>query len=57
MNEETIDLPCREKLTFDTQKQAATAALVATHQHGSKLKVYKCRYCNLWHLASNYEDN
>ena len=57
MTEETIYLPCSEKLTFDTQKQAATAALVASHQHGSKLKVYKCRYCNLWHLASNYEDN
>jgi hypothetical protein len=57
MTEETIDLPCSEKLTFDTQKQAATAALVASHQHGSKLRVYKCRYCNLWHLASNYEDN
>ena len=50
-------LPCSEKLCFDTQKQAATAATVAQHQHGTKLKVYKCKHCNLWHLASNYEDN
>jgi len=55
--EETIALPCLEKLSFDTQKQAATAALVARHQHGTKLKVYRCKHCNLWHLASNYEDN
>jgi len=55
--EELYLLPCSDKLSFDTQKQAATAATVAQHQHGTKLKVYRCRYCNLWHLASNYEDS
>lgn len=45
-------LPCSEKLAFDTQRQARAAATVARHQHGVALKVYKCRYCDLWHLAS-----
>ena len=50
-------LPCESKLAFDTKKQASTAALVARHQHNVVLKIYMCRYCRLWHSASNYEDN
>lgn len=49
-------LPCAEKLVFDTPKQAQAAATVAQYQHGAKLKAYLCRYCRLWHLASNYDD-
>lgn len=45
-------LPCAEKLAFDRPKQAQAAATVALHQHGTKLQIYKCRHCNLWHLAS-----
>jgi hypothetical protein len=45
-------LPCAQKLAFDTQKQANTAAVVAELQRNVKLKSYKCRYCALWHLAS-----
>ncbi len=45
-------LPCHEKLTFDTQKQAKAAASVAQYQHGAQLKVYRCRHCGLWHLSS-----
>jgi len=51
MDEQEV-LPCAEKLAFDTQKQAEAAAVVAEYQHGTKLHVYVCRYCNLWHLAS-----
>ena len=46
-------LPCNEKLSFDTKKQADTAGLVAELQHNAKLKSYRCSYCNLWHLASS----
>jgi len=52
MNE---NLPCNDKLRFDTQAEANAAALLAQHQHNSKLKSYKCRHCSLWHLASKYE--
>lgn len=48
---------CAEKLAFDTQKEAWAAATVARFQHGGALlKVYKCKECDLWHLASNYQD-
>ena len=44
--------PCDHKLAFDTVKEAKAAANVADYQHGAKLKVYRCRHCNLWHLSS-----
>ncbi|MCA9347739.1 hypothetical protein KC930_04140 [Candidatus Saccharibacteria bacterium] len=50
MNEET--LPCSEKLAFSTSKEAKAAATVAYYQHGTKLKVYLCKHCGLWHLSS-----
>jgi len=52
--EEATELPCKDKLAFDTQRQAKAAAVVAAHQHGTKLKPYRCRHCHLWHLASGY---
>jgi len=47
------ELPCSEKLAFESREAAEGAAVYARHRHGTKLKVYKCRHCNLWHLASN----
>ena len=52
--EETNILPCEDKLAFDTKKNSNAAAVVANYQHGTKLKVYLCKHCSLWHLASNY---
>ena len=49
------ELPCADKLAFDTQKQAKVAAVVAQYQHGIKPKAYKCHHCQLWHLSSNPE--
>jgi len=48
---------CEEKMSFDTEKEARDAAIVAKHQHGGKLAVYQCRNCGLWHLSSKYEEN
>ncbi len=57
MNDEDTDrLPCAEKLSFDTKVQAQASAVVADWQHGAKLKVYLCKDCELWHLASNSPD-
>ena len=55
MTDEPQALPCADKLAFDTPRQARAAANVAQYQHGTKLKVYQCRYCHLWHLSSSYE--
>ena len=46
------ELPCSEKLAFETKDAAEGAAIYAKHRHGTKLKVYRCQHCNLWHLAS-----
>lgn len=46
---------CDKKLTFDSKKQADTAALQAQWERDVKLKSYKCKDCKLWHLASDYQ--
>ena len=52
-DDETKELPCIDKLAFDSAKEAEAAALVATVQRGINLSVYKCQYCGLWHLSSS----
>ena len=47
---------CEDKMTFDTKKEAEKTAVVAEFQRDTKLKVYKCKSCNLWHLSSNFGD-
>lgn len=51
---ETNALPCEGKLAFDTSKQAQAEATSSAWRHGTKLKIYKCKRCSLWHLASQY---
>ena len=46
---------CDDKMAFDTKLEAQSASTVAEYQRGSKLKVYKCRSCDLWHLSSDYD--
>jgi hypothetical protein len=46
---------CIDKMAFDTKSEAENAARVAEFQRGSKLKVYRCKECKLWHLSSNYD--
>jgi hypothetical protein len=50
---EIKELPCSEKLAFDSQKEAEGAAVYAKHLHSAKFKTYKCKHCSLWHLASD----
>lgn len=49
---EESELTCSKKLAFETKESAEGAAIYAHHRHGTKLKVYRCRHCSLWHLAS-----
>lgn len=51
-SDEPAQLPCVDKLVFDTQRQAAASANVAQYQHGTSLRPYRCQYCGLWHLTS-----
>lgn len=50
-----MDKKCQDKMAFDTEKQAKTAATVALHQRGTKLKAYRCKSCRLWHLSSSWK--
>lgn len=56
MTEEAEPLPCAEKLSFDTKGEAEATAAAVDWQRGAKLKAYKCRYCDYWHLSSQPED-
>jgi hypothetical protein len=53
---EEAPLPCADKLVFDTQAAARATATTSEWRYGSKLKVYRCRYCHLYHLSSNSEE-
>lgn len=49
-----MDTDCSKKMAFDSKAEAENASTVAEFQRGSNLKVYKCRLCHLWHLATDY---
>jgi hypothetical protein len=55
--EEPAPLPCHEKLAFNTKEEAEATGTVARYRYGSKLKAYRCKHCQLWHLASDYGDD
>ena len=44
---------CDDKMAFDTEAQAAAAAVVAYHQRAIQLNTDQGTVCSLWHLASN----
>ena len=51
--DEPKELPCAGKLVFDSQQTAEAEARVIKWRRGTKLRAYKCRHCDLWHLASS----
>jgi hypothetical protein len=51
-DDESPELPCSDKLVFDTQREASASANVVHYRYGNKMHVYQCRHCGLWHLAS-----
>ncbi|MCA9342787.1 hypothetical protein KC950_02110 [Candidatus Saccharibacteria bacterium] len=46
---------CDKKLTFDTKKQAKAAAVQAKWERDVDLKIYRCKKCSYWHLATEYK--
>lgn len=49
-------LPCADKITYDSKEAATGAAAAVEWQRGLGLKAYQCRYCSLWHLATDYKE-
>ncbi|HEX8182626.1 MAG TPA: hypothetical protein VF575_03420 [Candidatus Saccharimonadales bacterium] len=54
--DEEPELPCNNKLAFDTKREADASANVVKYMHGTTVHAYKCKYCHLWHLASGSAD-
>lgn len=44
---------CDTKLKFSSKKEAEGAKVYAEHRHNTKLKIYLCKSCQLWHLSSD----
>ena len=51
-----VDLPCKDKIPFKTKEEAEGGAATAKYRYGDKPKVYRCKHCQQWHLARNYDD-
>lgn len=47
---------CDGKMAFNTKQEAEDTARVSLFKYGkdTKLQVYKCKDCGLWHLATKY---
>lgn len=43
---------CQRKQTFESMKQANSAARGDSKRYGVKMRAYKCRYCAQFHLTS-----
>ena len=52
----THDDPCIDKLAFTDEKQANAARVQADWEHNNqKLKAYKCKKCDLYHLSTDHD--
>jgi len=52
------DNPCKDKLAFMSKKEASAARIQADWEHDNQdLKAYLCDKCNLWHLATERDDD
>lgn len=54
MEDTDNSLPCADKISFDTQKDAQATATTAKYRYGGYVKPYRCKHCSLWHLARDY---
>jgi hypothetical protein len=53
MKEDDQDqLPCSDKLSFDSKLQADATANIVSYRYGSSVYPYVCNDCGLWHLSS-----
>ena len=55
-DENNTGLPCADKISFETKREAGAAGVAADWQHGAVLRPYRCRHCTLWHLTTQPAD-
>jgi Pyruvate/2-oxoacid:ferredoxin oxidoreductase delta subunit len=49
-------LPCADKLAYETLAEANAAKTTNAWRYAKpNLKAYKCRYCSLYHLATDHK--
>lgn len=53
---EAPELPCADKITFDTRTAAQATAATSQYWYGSRPHPYRCDYCQLWHLSTSPAD-
>jgi len=54
MNEPNeVQLPCVDKISFDTRQQALATAATSEYWYGSRPHAYRCHNCALWHLSTS----
>lgn len=46
---------CTSKVRYDTREDAEEAARTSRFAGGKTLRVYRCDYCDGWHLTSKPE--
>jgi hypothetical protein len=49
--------PCADKLSFDTEREAKSAATAVAWQRGATLAPYHCKSCGLWHLTTRHKED
>lgn len=48
---------CEDKLAFDTEREAKSAATAVAWQRGATLAPYHCKLCGLWHLTTRHKED
>ena len=50
-----VEKACTTKRHFATRAKARAGKTLAEERHGKKLRIYQCRICGGWHLATRKE--
>ena len=49
---------CRDKITYETIEEARAADTTNSFRYAKpRMKVYRCRQCNLYHLTNRSDDD
>jgi hypothetical protein len=48
---------CSRKVRYETRRIAKDKARERAAESGTRLYVYRCRYCNGWHLTKQPQGN
>ena len=51
---DAVTCPFTLKVTYDTHAAALQARARHRHGRGESLNAYRCEFCDLWHLGTNF---